>query len=60
MFQSRITIKENNIVNTEDQRSGQKRRSKVDRRKFNDSDYTDPDKRSKQNRRTGEERRESQ
>ena len=47
-------------MNTEDQRSGQKRRSKVDRRKFNDSDYTDPDKRSKQNRRSGEERRESQ
>ena len=60
MFQSRITIKENNIVNTEDQRSGQKRRSEVDRRKFNDSEHTDPDKRSKQKRRSGEERRESQ
>ena len=47
-------------MNTEDQRSGQKRRSKVDRRKINDSDYTDPDKRSKQNRRSGEERREFQ
>jgi hypothetical protein len=46
-------------MNKSEQRSGKVRRAGEDRRKYNDSDYSDPEKRNKRDRRLGKERREA-
>jgi|TARA_Y100000310_G_scaffold259431_1_gene268097 hypothetical protein len=44
-------------MNKVEKRSGKVRRAGEDRRKYNDLDYSDPEKRNKRNRRSGNDRR---
>ncbi len=46
-------------MNEAEKRSGKVRRTREDRRKYNDSDYSDPEKRDKRDRRLGNDRRKS-
>ena len=46
-------------MNEAEKRSGKVRRTREDRRKYDDLNYSDPEKRNKRDRRLGNDRRES-